>query len=225
MSAVSSPVPSTPGTTSNAPSTSSTVGSVGGVARVALERDHLRGDLLGVHLELERRLLLGEERPGPRERPGEHERAVADLEGALGGGLLVDHEADVGGGGLVDDVADDQLDRGLVVARGHLVDPSGELVFAEPADVDAGQLHVASDTTGAGVHRPRDDQEQHEHHGHEDGAASSQRRRERPFVGPRGRRAEVRGPCRRLRLGLHDQRRVRRRLRVDIIHGGPNPPT
>ena len=63
-----------------------------------------------------------------------------------------------------------------------------------------------------------------EHHGHEQRAGAASVAGRDPS-GQVRRRAEVRGPCRRLRLGLHDQRRVRRRLRVDIIHGGVNPPT
>ena len=95
-------------------------------AGLALEGDHLRGDLLGVHLELERRLLLGEERQGPRERPGEPGTKLSPASSALvGRGLLVDEEADVGGGGLVHDVVDDQLDRCVAEVAGDLLDPSG----------------------------------------------------------------------------------------------------
>ena len=49
------------------------------------------------------------------------------------------------------------------------LDPAGELVLAQPADVGAGQLHVAGDLPGAGVDRPGD----HEHEQHDNDGTRS----------------------------------------------------
>ena len=195
-------------------------------AVVALQLDDGGGDLLGVHAEQERRLPVGDERHGPRQRTGRQERALAHVECAGGGLLLVDGEPDLPGRRLVRGVVHHQLDRCGGEVLGHLADPTGELVLGEAADVDARQLHVAGDATRARVDRPGDHEDDEEHDGDQQGRddPAAPAAADRAVVGGGDPPGQVGRPGGRVDA-RRDQRRVRGRLRVHVIHGGTNLPT